>query len=96
MNRLARWGLGFYDWCRVSKNRVTKERARDLAAKIVWRCYEQDFILPFWRIGFKRICPPLVIKPDELDRGLSILETAIDDAVRGRVPDSVLDTVKGW
>jgi 4-aminobutyrate aminotransferase len=89
-------GLGFMIGVELVKNRVTKERARDLAAKIVWRCYEQGLYLTFFSGSVLRICPPLVIKPDELDRGLSILETAIDDAVRGRVPDSVLDTVKGW
>ena len=78
------------------KDRSSRERARDLAAKIVWRCYEQGLYLTFFSGSVLRICPPLVITQEELDRGISILEGAIADAISGKVPDNVLDMVKGW
>ncbi|HHV13997.1 MAG TPA: aspartate aminotransferase family protein [Clostridiales bacterium] len=89
-------GLGFMIGVELVKDRASQERARDLAAKIVWRCYERGLYLTFFSGSVLRICPPLVINWQELDQGLSILEEAIGDAISGRVPDSVLETVKGW
>jgi len=89
-------GIGFMIGVDLVKDRVTQERARDLAAKIVWRCYERGLYLTFFSGSVLRICPPLIITQLELERGLDILEEAIDDAICGKVPDSVLNMVKGW
>ncbi|MFZ5943042.1 MAG: aspartate aminotransferase family protein [Bacillota bacterium] len=89
-------GKGFMIGVDLVKDRASRERARDLAAKIVWRCYERGLYLTFFSGSVLRICPPLVITQEELERGMSILEEAIADAINGKVPDNVLDMVKGW
>jgi len=43
-----------------------------------------------------RIQPPLVITREELDKSLNIIEEAMEEFEKGLIPDSVLETVKGW
>jgi len=77
-------------------DRRTRERARAISAKVSWRCWERGLFLTFFSGSVLRICPPLVITEEEIDRALSVLDDALRDVLAGRVPDSVLDHVKGW
>jgi 4-aminobutyrate aminotransferase len=78
------------------QDRKTRERDKATTAKVAWRCFEEGLLLTFFSGSVLRICPPLVITLDEVDRACDILDSAINDAVSGRVPDSVLEKVKGW
>jgi 4-aminobutyrate aminotransferase len=78
------------------KDRKTRERAKELTAKVAWRCFEEGLFLTFFSGSVLRICPPLVISREEINTACHILDNAIADAVAGRVPDSVLEKVKGW
>lgn len=77
-------------------DRQTRERAREVTAKVAWRCFEQGLLITFFSGSVLRVCPPLVITREQVDRACDILDSALDDAVSGRVPDSVLENVKGW
>jgi 4-aminobutyrate aminotransferase len=77
-------------------DRRTKERARALASKVVWRCYELGLFLTFLNGSVLRIAPPLVVTLEQAEAAVAILAQALDDSVSGRVPDSVVEKVKGW
>lgn len=89
-------GLGLLIGVDLVLDRKTKERARALAAKVCWRCWERGLFLTFFSGSVLRICPPLVITRAQADRALSILDDSLADALSGKVPDSVLSRVRGW
>jgi 4-aminobutyrate aminotransferase len=77
-------------------DRRTKERARDITAKVSWRCWERGLFVTFFSGSVIRICPPLVITREQIDRALTILDESIADVLAGNVPETVLNRVKGW
>lgn len=77
-------------------NRDTRQRAETLAAMTAWRCYELGLLVTFFSGSVLRICPPLVIGRDQIDRACDILEQALSDAMSGSVPAAVADRVRGW
>lgn len=77
-------------------DRLSRERNREAASKISYRCWQRGLILTFFAGNVLRIQPPLVITKQELDRGLEILESVMEEYVDGKIPDSVLEESKGW
>ena len=61
-----------------------------------YRAWEKGLLLSFVSGSVLRIQPPLVITQEEMDKSLNIIEESMDDFANGRIPDSVLETVKGW
>ncbi len=51
--------------------------ARDAADEVVRRCLERGLIVNNVRPDAVRICPPLIVSRDELDEGLTILESVL-------------------
>jgi 4-aminobutyrate aminotransferase len=78
--------------------RKGKEPDRKGALKICWRAWEKGLILiSFGRNGnVLRIAPPLNISKEDVDRALDIIENSIREFLEGRIPDGVLDYLKGW
>ncbi|AEH23976.1 acetyl ornithine aminotransferase family protein [Pyrococcus yayanosii] len=64
----------------------------ELTGKICWRAFELGLILPSYGMfgNVIRITPPLVITEEVAERGLEIMETAIRDALAGRVYKKVV------
>lgn len=89
-------GLGFSIGVDLVRDRETRERAKVEAAKICYRAWEKGLVLSFFSGSVLRIQPPLVMTDEELDRALGIIEESLVDVLEGRVPDSVLEVVKGW
>jgi 4-aminobutyrate aminotransferase len=89
-------GRGLMIGVDLVKDRVTKERARDEAAKICLRCYEKGVLLPFFSLSVLRVEPPLVISDEQVDKAMDIIEDSIDEVVSGKVPDEAIAKVKGW
>jgi 4-aminobutyrate aminotransferase-like enzyme len=52
--------------------------------------------LTFLNGSVLRIAPPLVVTLEQAEAAVAILAQALDDSVSGRVPDSVVEKVKGW
>lgn len=77
-------------------DRNTRERAYKETAKVCYRAWEKGLLLSFFSNSVLRIQPPLVITDAELERALGIIDEALADVTAGRVPDEVLETVKGW
>ncbi|TDA37312.1 MAG: aspartate aminotransferase family protein, partial [Thermoproteota archaeon] len=78
--------------------RKGKEPDRQGALKICWRAWEKGLILiSFGRNGnVLRIAPPLNISKEDVDRALDIIESSIREFLEGKIPDGVLDYLKGW
>lgn len=77
-------------------DRETKVPHRDAATKICYRCYEKGLILIFLADGVLRIQPPLVIKEDDVDRAMEIINESIQEYLDGKISDEVLSFAKGW
>jgi 4-aminobutyrate aminotransferase len=89
-------GKGLMIGVDLVKDRVTKERARDEAAKICMRCYEKGLILSFFSNSVLRIAPPLVVSDAEVESALITIEDSIREVQEGRVPDEAIREMKGW
>ncbi len=89
-------GLGLSIGVDLVADPVTKERAKDAAAKICYRCWQKGLVLIFLAGCVLRVQPPLVISKEELDQGIAIIEETIKEYLNGEIPDDVLQVVKGW
>lgn len=89
-------GIGLSIGVDLVTDRDTKERHRVAASKICYRAWEKGLLLSFFSGSVLRIQPPLVIARQEMDRALDIIEESMEEFERGRIPDSVLECVKGW
>ena len=89
-------GIGLSIGVDLVTDRETRERHRVAAAKICYRAWEKGVLLSFFSGSVLRIQPPLVITKAEIDKALDIIEESMDEFAQGKIPDSVLDTVKGW
>ncbi len=89
-------GRGLLIGVDLVKDRQTKERARDEAAKVCMRCYQKGLILSFFSNSVLRIAPPLVVTDAEAERALGIIEDSLKEVQEGRVPDDVIRDTKGW
>lgn len=89
-------GMGLSIGVELVTNRVTREKAREAAAKICYRCYELGVIVIFLAGSVLRIQPPLVISKSQIDQSLDVIEQAMIDYQAGRISDDVLAYAKGW
>lgn len=89
-------GIGLSVGVDLVKNRDTRERHYTAAAKICYRAWEKGLLLSFFSGSVLRIQPPLVISFEEMDKALDLIEECMDEFAKGQIPDSVLETVKGW
>ena len=77
-------------------DRESKQRAEKEAAKICWRCWEKGLILTFFSKSVLRVAPPLVITRAEAEHALDIIEDSFKELEAGKIPDEVLDKIRGW
>jgi len=89
-------GTGLSIGVDLVKDRHTKEKASEAAAKICYRCWEKGVILTFFASSVLRVQPPLVITREEMDKAMDIIEEAINEYLAGDIPDEVLKVAKGW
>jgi len=89
-------GLGLSIGVELVKDSINKERHVEAASKICYRCYEKGVILITLSGNVFRIQPPLNITKEEMIKALEIIEESIVDYLAGKIPDHVLDVVKGW
>ena len=89
-------GKGLMIGVDLVKDRQTKERARDEAAKIGVCCYEKGLILSFFSNSVLRIAPPLVVSDSQVEQALTTIEESIREVQEGNVPDEVIKETQGW
>ena len=91
-------GLGMILGVEFVTDRTSKEPNQALAAKVVYRACELGLILYYagnWS-NVLEITPPLILSKPEIDQGVAILRTALDDALAGRVSDEAVAAYAGW
>lgn len=89
-------GLGLSIGVDLVKDRDTKEKAGEAAAKICYRCWEKGIVLTFFAGNVLRIQPPLIISRRQMDKAIDIIEEAIVEYNAGDISDEVLNIAKGW
>ncbi|MBA1336054.1 MAG: Pyridoxal phosphate-dependent aminotransferase [Firmicutes bacterium] len=89
-------GIGLSIGVDLVTDRATREKAKEAAAKICYRCWEKGIILTFFANSVLRIQPPLIITREQIDKALDIIEEAIKEYLAGDIPDEVLRVAKGW
>ena len=89
-------GKGLMIGVDLVKDRQTRERARDEAAKVCMRCYQKGLILSFFSNSVLRIAPPLIITDAEAEHALEVIEASLREVQEGQVPDDLIRDTKGW
>jgi len=89
-------GLGLSIGVDLVKDRETREKAGEAAAKVCYRCWEKGIVLTFFAGNVLRVQPPLVISREQMDKAIDIIEESINEYIAGDIPDEVLETAKGW
>ncbi len=89
-------GIGLSIGVDLVQDRNTKERDKEAAAKICYRCWEKGVLLTFFANNVLRVQPPLVITKEQMDKALDIIEDSIGEYLKGDIPDEVLEIAKGW
>ncbi|MCE4613544.1 MAG: aspartate aminotransferase family protein [Desulfurococcales archaeon] len=91
-------GLGLIAGIEVVKDKESREPGARETAKIVYRAWELGLVTAYTGLysNVIELTPPLIIGGREVDEALGILDKAIDDVEKGRVPDSAIKDYVGW
>ena len=91
-------GKGMILGVELVRDRKTKEPAATEAAKVVYRCKELGLILFYGGIysNVLEITPPLIMTREQADKGLVIIDQALENVETGRFPDEKLGMYAGW
>jgi 4-aminobutyrate aminotransferase len=91
-------GKGLIVGIEFVKNRRTKKPAKLECAKIVYRAWQLGLLTVFVGIdsNVMEITPPLIITQKQIERGATIIESAIKDVEAGLVPTSVVSGFAGF
>ncbi len=75
-------------------SRETRDRAPDLAARVVYRAWQLGAVVYYVGGNVLEVTPPLVITDEEVDRAVTILDRAIREA--DQVDPAALAGFAGW
>jgi len=91
-------GRGLAIGIELVKDRNTKTPAALETAKVVYRAYELGAVCYYVGLhaNVLELTPPLILKPEEAEQAVAIVEKAIDDVEHGRVSDKKTNGFKGW
>jgi len=89
-------GLGLSIGVDLIRDPVTKERNKEAAAKICYCAWKKGLLLSFFSNSVLRIQPPLIIREEEFNKGIDIIETCMRDLQKGLLGDDILKVTKGW
>ncbi len=89
-------GKGMLIGVDLVKDHKTREPARLEASKVCWRAGELGLILTTLGESVLRVCPAFNLSQSEADRALEIIDTALRDVEKGRIPDSAVASLSTW
>ncbi len=91
-------GKGLIIGIELVRNRKTKEPAIKETAKVVFRAWELGLIVTYTGIysNVIELTPPLIIGKEHVEEAVRILEEAISDVVKSKVPDEKVKPFTGW
>ena len=91
-------GKGLIIGIEFVKNRATKEPDSDTAAMVVYQSFTKG--LMYYYAGtlenVLELTPPLVLRKEEAEKAVRIIDESIDDVLNGRVSKDVLKEFTGW
>lgn len=73
-------GIGLLYGVELVLNRQTKEKAIDISEKIMYRCMEKGLSFKISQGNVITLAPPLIIKIEELQKAMDILEESIGES----------------
>jgi 2,2-dialkylglycine decarboxylase (pyruvate) len=77
-------GLGLLWGVEIVRDKVSRTEDHELAAVITSACMARGLIVggapPGGGVNVIRLAPPLVVRPDEIDEALEVLEAAVETA----------------
>lgn len=76
-------GRGFLFGAELILDRDSKEPANELAEEVLYRCLDKGLSFKLSMGNNLTLTPPLILKPDELDDALTIIDEALTEAERG-------------
>ena len=91
-------GMGLMVGVELVEDRVSREPASQLAARLVYRCFELGVIVIYCgqHGNVIEMTPPLTLSESDADQALAILDHALADCEAGRFDDSKLAPYLGW
>lgn len=89
-------GKGMLIGVDLIKDQKTREPARLEASKVCWRAGELGLILTTLGESVLRVCPALNLSQLEADRALEIIDNALSDVEKGKIPDSAVTSLSPW
>ena len=91
-------GRGLAIGVELVTDRETKEPAKKLAAKVVYRAFELGLVVYYVGMNSNvlELTPPLTLSAAEADEAVGIISQAISDASAGKVDDAKLQGFEGW
>ena len=91
-------GKGLVIGVELVEDPKTKKPASDMAALVVYRCYELGLLI--YNSGIKsnvlELTPPLVITKEQCKQAVETIRQAIDDVKNGKITMEKLDDFAGW
>ena len=78
------------------KDQKTREPARLEASKVCWRSGELGLILTTLGESVLRVCPAFNLSQEEADKALIIIDNALSDVEKGKIPDKVVASLSPW
>ena len=91
-------GQGMILGVELVEDKLTKQPLTGIPARVVYRAWQLGLIIYYagmWG-NVLEITPPLVSTREDLQEGVSILRTAIEDVLDGAVNDSEISEFAGW
>jgi acetylornithine/N-succinyldiaminopimelate aminotransferase len=58
---------------------IAVEFDRDIAESVMYACLEKGLVINFLKANLLRVIPPLIITREEIDEGIGILDTVLND-----------------
>ncbi|MDO5043712.1 MAG: aspartate aminotransferase family protein [Coriobacteriia bacterium] len=74
----------------------TGEKDTAAALKISTRAHQKGLVLITLNGSVLRVQPPLVITEEQLDKGLDIIDSCMQELVEGKLPDDLVKGDRGW
>lgn len=91
-------GAGLLMGVELVRNRRSKEPAKTETAKLCYRAWELGLLTEYVGLHSNviEISPPLILTEEQADRGLDLLEKALNDVEAGKVSDEKIAPYAGW
>jgi 4-aminobutyrate aminotransferase len=89
-------GYGLVTGVELVTDRESKTIAKSLTAATIYRAFELGLCVFSVGPNVLEITPPMIISDEMIERGVSIIGQAIEDAASGKVDPEAVAAFSGW